>query len=78
MRGSIAIIGGGAAGITLALELKELFEDVLLLESGGTDFEKETPARSRRFRAVAGSALQRMAIRIRYSSSFLRACTSIL
>jgi len=39
---SIAIIGGGAAGITLALELAEHFKDVLVLESGGTDFEKET------------------------------------
>jgi choline dehydrogenase-like flavoprotein len=42
VRGSIAIIGGGAAGITLALELTQQFKDVLLLESGGTDFEKET------------------------------------
>src|SRR6266487_1257055 len=42
VRGSIAIVGGGAAGITLALELAEHFKDVLLLESGATDFEKET------------------------------------
>jgi choline dehydrogenase-like flavoprotein len=42
IRGSIAIIGGGAAGITLALELAGRFKDVLLLESGATDLEKET------------------------------------
>jgi choline dehydrogenase-like flavoprotein len=42
IRGSIAIIGGGAAGVTLALELAEQFKDVLLLESGATDLEKET------------------------------------
>jgi choline dehydrogenase-like flavoprotein len=39
---SIAIIGAGAAGITLALELAERFQDVLLLESGATHLEKET------------------------------------
>jgi choline dehydrogenase-like flavoprotein len=42
IRGSIAIIGGGAAGITLAIELADHFKDVLVLESGGTVFEKET------------------------------------
>src|SRR6478752_2455732 len=42
IRGSIAIIGGGAAGITLAIELADRFEDILVLESGATDFEKET------------------------------------
>jgi choline dehydrogenase-like flavoprotein len=42
IRASIAIIGAGAAGITLALELAERFQDVLLLESGGTHLEKET------------------------------------
>ncbi len=42
VRGSIAIVGGGAAGITLALGLAEHFKDVLVLESGGTGFEQET------------------------------------
>jgi choline dehydrogenase-like flavoprotein len=42
IRGSIAIIGAGAAGITLAIELTKHFKDVLLLESGGLDFEQET------------------------------------
>jgi choline dehydrogenase-like flavoprotein len=42
IRGSIAIIGGGAAGITLALELAEHFKDVLVLESGAAAYEKET------------------------------------
>jgi choline dehydrogenase-like flavoprotein len=42
LRGSIAIVGGGAAGITLALELAEHFKDVLVLESGAIDLEKET------------------------------------
>jgi len=42
VRGSIAIIGGGAAGITLALELAGHFKDVLVLESGAIDLEKET------------------------------------
>ena len=40
--GTIAIIGGGAAGITLAIELSEKYNDVLVLESGSTAFEKET------------------------------------
>src|SRR5262249_53595873 len=35
-------IGGGAAGITLAIELAEHFKDVLVLESGATAFEQET------------------------------------
>jgi choline dehydrogenase-like flavoprotein len=42
IRGNIAIIGGGAAGITLALELAEHFKGVLVLESGATAYEKET------------------------------------
>jgi choline dehydrogenase-like flavoprotein len=42
LRASIAIIGGGAAGITLALELAEQFKDVLLLESGATNLEQKT------------------------------------
>jgi choline dehydrogenase-like flavoprotein len=42
IRAGIAIIGGGPAGITLALELAEQFNDVLLLESGATEFEEET------------------------------------
>jgi glycine/D-amino acid oxidase-like deaminating enzyme len=42
IRGNIAIIGGGAAGITLAVELAKHFKDVLLLESGGREFEQET------------------------------------
>jgi choline dehydrogenase-like flavoprotein len=42
LRGNIAIIGGGAAGITLAIELARHFRDVLVLESGGTVFEAET------------------------------------
>jgi choline dehydrogenase-like flavoprotein len=42
IRGRIAIIGAGAAGITLALELAKRFKDVLLLESGGFEFEPKT------------------------------------
>ena len=42
VRGDIAIIGGGAAGITLALELAEKFKDVLVFESGATSSEMET------------------------------------
>src|SRR5262249_25586838 len=42
IRADIAIIGGGAAGITLALELAERFQDVLLLEAGAVNREKET------------------------------------
>src|SRR5262245_39184496 len=44
IRGSIAVIGGGAAGITLALELAKHFKEVLIFEAGGTAFEKETQA----------------------------------
>src|SRR5262245_5193985 len=40
--GSIAIIGAGAAGITLAIELADHFKDVLVLESGTTVYEEET------------------------------------
>lgn len=42
IRGKIAIIGGGAAGITLAIELAKHFKDVLLLEAGGLEFEQKT------------------------------------
>jgi choline dehydrogenase-like flavoprotein len=35
----VAIVGGGAAGISLALELARSGVDVCLLESGGTDLE---------------------------------------
>src|ERR1035437_6356967 len=42
IHGKIAIIGAGAAGITLANELGDQFRDVVLLESGGFNFEQET------------------------------------
>lgn len=42
LSGSIAIIGGGAAGITVAVELASQFKDVILLESGGWSFEQDT------------------------------------
>lgn len=38
----LCIIGGGAAGLTLATELADSTIDVLLLESGGLGFEAET------------------------------------
>jgi choline dehydrogenase-like flavoprotein len=38
----VAIIGGGPAGITLALGLAEKNIRVLILESGGTDFDGRT------------------------------------
>jgi choline dehydrogenase-like flavoprotein len=44
IHGKIAIIGAGAAGITLARELGDQFRDVVVLESGGFDFEQETQA----------------------------------
>ena len=40
----LAIIGGGPAGITLALALANTPIRILLLESGGTDFETATQA----------------------------------
>jgi len=40
----IAIIGGGAAGITLAMELAGSGLDICLLESGGLEYEKDTQA----------------------------------
>lgn len=42
LHASICIIGGGAAGITLALELGKYFKDVILLESGGFELETAT------------------------------------
>ena len=42
IHGKIAIIGAGAAGITIAIELGRQFKDVVVLESGGFDFEQET------------------------------------
>lgn len=42
INGKIAIIGAGAAGITLALELSRKFSEVLLFESGGLDFGQQT------------------------------------
>ena len=38
----ICVIGAGAAGVTLARRLMRAGKDVLLLESGGTDFEAAT------------------------------------
>jgi len=38
----IVIIGAGAAGITLAIELGNHFRDIVVLESGGFDFEQQT------------------------------------
>jgi choline dehydrogenase-like flavoprotein len=40
----ICIVGAGAAGITLALELSGTGRDVILLESGGRNAEKDTQA----------------------------------
>src|SRR3954471_4698655 len=44
LRAQVCIIGAGAAGITLALELIDSGIDVLLLESGGRDAEDEVQA----------------------------------
>ncbi len=38
----LAIIGGGPAGITLALTLADKPIRILILESGGTDFDDKT------------------------------------
>ena len=40
----LCIIGAGAAGITLALSLRDAGFRVLLLESGGLEFEESTQA----------------------------------
>jgi len=42
IRGSVAIIGAGAAGIVLATELIRHFRDVVVLESGGLEYEQAT------------------------------------
>lgn len=42
IEGDICIVGGGAAGITLARELSDRFEKIILLESGGMKLEGET------------------------------------
>lgn len=42
LKADICIIGGGAAGITLACELIGTGVDVLVLESGGEGFEEDT------------------------------------
>ena len=42
LRAPVCIIGGGAAGITLALELDALGVDSLVLESGGREYEDDT------------------------------------
>jgi choline dehydrogenase-like flavoprotein len=42
VQGRIAIIGAGAAGITLALELAKSFKDIVLIESGGFEHDEET------------------------------------
>ena len=40
--GEVCIVGGGAAGITLAKELSDRFSDIILLESGGINLEADT------------------------------------
>ncbi len=42
LKTNICIIGGGAAGICIALELKKKKKDVILIESGGWNFDSET------------------------------------
>ena len=42
IHGSIAIVGAGAAGIVFAIELSKHFRDVVVLESGGLEFEQAT------------------------------------
>jgi len=42
IRTDVCIVGAGAAGITVALGLADTRHDVVLLESGGTDFEVPT------------------------------------
>lgn len=42
IQGSICIVGGGAAGITLAKELSKCFNDIILLESGGLTLDTAT------------------------------------
>ena len=38
----VCIIGGGAAGISIALELLRSKSKVIVVESGGYDFDQET------------------------------------
>ena len=40
--GNVVIVGAGAAGITLAIELTNQLDGVIVLESGGFDFEADT------------------------------------
>src|SRR5690349_2599051 len=42
LEADVAIIGSGAAGMTIARSLLERGLSVLLLESGGLDYERET------------------------------------
>ena len=44
LRADICIVGAGAAGITLALELRDSGKSVLLLESGGLKDEAASQA----------------------------------
>jgi choline dehydrogenase-like flavoprotein len=73
LRADLCIIGGGAAGITLAMELIDSGLDVLLVESGSFKFESATqalyqgviaspaahePIEQNRFRQFGGSTAQ--------------------
>ena len=62
LRAPVCIVGGGAAGIVLALELDAAGVDCLVLESGGREYEEETQAL---YRGEAGTYFNLTTTRLR-------------
>ena len=68
----VCIIGGGAAGITLARELRGSGLGIVVLESGGLEFEDEIQAVRHRTHPVWGVQFHPESIASEHGQTLLR------